>query len=283
MTRKKHKTNRKAMPELRLLDGLRVRDGKGRRGASPEDLALLGAMLAHKTDPNGLSVTPLVPQGSFLARMGRYFAETDIPAILPVMQTVMIAASWLTQAGATLAIPGLAPIRPTLWTVALAPSGSSKTLSASTILKMLGEDGQSPVAMFPCGSTDAQWILDLQDNNGAFWFQDEFGKFLNQVLTQKNYQRIKGWLLNTYSSEPIANRLKGEAVKLEIADPHLTIFGTTVFETWGTDIDASSLADGLCQRFNYAVATEKDNTDIFDHGEVVELLEILEGCCPDGR
>ncbi len=119
--------------------------------------------------------------------------------------------------------------------------------------------------MFPCGGTDAQWIVDLADNNGSYWFQDEVGKFIKKVLADKNYLRIKDWVLNAYSREQISNRLKSEANKLTIDDPHFTFFGLTVRETWKYDIDATSMLDGFCQRFNYVIAPERVDTDMFDH------------------
>jgi hypothetical protein len=252
--------------EQNLLDLLTVRSGRRARPLTDEERRLLVMMLTIKRDPLALDIERLVPKGSFLARVRRHFVETDISFALPIFQTIMIAASWLTQNGAKLEIAGVGEIQPTLWTIALAESGSAKTLAASRMTAILGDgNGTAPVRMLPSPGSDAQWIVDLAHDNGAFWFQDEVGKFFSNVLKNKLFSRIKPWMLSAYSHEPIGNRLKHDAEKLEIARPAFTFFGLSVLSTWREDVDAVSMLDGFCQRPNYVVATARQDTDIFDH------------------
>lgn len=249
-----------------LLDLLVTQSDRRRRQLTDDERQLIVAMLMIKRDPDGLDIERLIPEGSFLKRVQRHFHDTDVSYALPVFTTVMIAASWLTQNGAKLCIPGLGEVLPTLWTIALAESGSAKTLAADRMMGIFRNDGGNPpVRLLPKAATDAQWIVDLAENNGAFWLQDEVGKYFNAVLTGKLLARIKPWMLDAYSHVSISNRLRGEAIKLEIAKPAFTFFGLSVFSTWRADIDATSMLDGFCQRPNYVVATARTDCTMFDH------------------
>ena len=279
VTNRKKKTPARAKSaQDNLLDLLSGKDGR-RKPLTEKERRHLVMILTMKADPLALDIARLVPEGSFLKRVQRHFDETDISYALPVFQTVMIAASWLTQNGARLEIPGVGEILPTLWTIGLAESGAAKTLATDRMTMILGDgSGNPPVRTLPSPGSDAQWIEDLAHDNGVFWFQDEVGKFFNGVLTGKLFTRIKPWMLSAYSHEPIGNRLKGEKHKLEIPRPAFTFFGLSVFSTWREDIDAASMLDGFCQRPNYVVATPRENADIFDHflyfeGETVKERE----------
>lgn len=85
------------------------------------------------------------------------------------------------------------------------------------------------------------------------------------MTTSTRLSRLKAWMLEAYSSAPIGNRLKGEAQKLVIADPHFTFHGLTVLSTWSQDVDVATMADGWCQRMNYYVAPARTDTTMFDH------------------
>lgn len=271
------KTNKKTQTKNRdtaMFAGAKSMERGKRRPLKQEEREQLLAFLSAKARPEALSVDGLIPEGSFLQRLCRFFEKTDASYALPLFQLIMIASSYLTQGGANLWIPGFGTKRPILWTIALAGSGSSKTLATDKVAEILSPRTQD-VRMFPTGATDAQWIVDLAENNGAYWFQDEVGQLFQQVLKQSNYARIKPWMLDAYSHKPIANRLKGEADKLSIEDPHFTFLGLSVRETWAESVDAASMLDGFCQRFNYVIAPARTDTDMFDHflyfaGEGVE-------------
>ncbi len=254
--------------------------GEGRPTKSLTDAQrdMFLAFLCYKRSDQALDLRRLIPQGSIIARVVRHFRATDISYAMPVFQMIMLAASHLTQAGASLDVPGLGPILPTLWTIGLAESGSSKTLAADRIMSMLSDDEMPPVRRLSAPGSDAQWIEDLAANNGAFWFQDEAGKFLQKVLRDSRFARIKPWMLDAYSHQPISNRLKSEQVKTEIGKPAFTFYGLTVFSSWKTDIDATSMLDGFCQRFNYFVAPRRTDTTMFDH-----FLYFSESWVPDSE
>jgi len=264
MSKKKRTPARARSAEDNLLDMLKVKSGSRRRALNEEERRLLVSMLTMQRNPLALDIERLVPKGSFMARILRHFEDTDISYALPLFGTIMTAASWLTQNGAVLEIAGVGKIRPTLWTIALAESGNAKTLAADRLRTILGDGcGEPPVRMLPAPGSDAQWIMDLAENNGSYWFQDEVGKFFSSVLREKLLARIKPWMLSAYSHEPISNRLRTSSVEIE--DPAFTFFGLSVFSTWHEDIDAVSMLDGFCQRPNYVLAAERPDTSMFDH------------------
>lgn len=251
-------------PEALTLRPVRVKTLRGTRLLTKKEHEALIQMLAVPTGPQRFDVHSLIPKGSYLERIGRHFRDTDISYSISVMQLISVAASWLTQNGAYLQVTGVGRVLPTLWTVGLAPSGSSKTMASEEIDKIL-DLSEHTISHLPTGSTAAQWILDLHQDNGAFWFQDEVGKFFNTVLTQTHYMSFKAWLLSAYSHSSIGNRLKSEKEKLVIEKPAFTFHGLSVTETWKSDIDITSMLDGFCQRFNYYIASPRRDTDIFEH------------------
>ncbi|SMX49919.1 DUF3987 domain-containing protein [Maliponia aquimaris] len=266
MTTKTRKTNRNQKKEQELFHNLHVLEKGRRRALNDGEREQIIAMLAIRECPEALSVDSLIPKGSYLEHISSYFKKTDVSYVLPLIQLIMIASSYLTQGGATLWIPGLGCQRPILWTMALAPSASSKTLATDKVAEILLPKGKNDfVRMLPKAGSDAQWIIEVKENNGGYWYQDEAGKMFHMILTQSNFARMKPWMLDAYSNKPISNRLKGEAVKLEIQDPHFTFLGLSVRETWTDDVDAASMLDGFCQRFNYVIAEPRSDTDMFDH------------------
>lgn len=196
-----------------VLTEMRVRSGRRSRKLTKAETEYLIQMFAVKSDIVDFDVLSLAPVGSFLSMMARHFEKTDISCALPIMQLLMIAASKLTQAGVSLEVPGIGKIKPTQWTVGLADSGSSKTLACEELLKILGEAGAPPVRMLPEAATDAQWIIELSEFNGSFWFQDEVGKKFNAILTSQQWTRAKPWMLNAYQDNlrRDAQRLCAEA------------------------------------------------------------------------
>ena len=237
---------------------------RGRRALDEDERRFVLAFLGAKRDEAAADLGRLIPRGSFLARVVRHFNDTDISYSLPLFDVIMVAASWLTQAGAVLRVPGLGDVHPTLWTIGLAESGSSKTLAHDRLMRILsGGSDHSPVRLMPTGSTDARWIEDLAQDPAAFWFQDEVGKFFNAVLTQSHMARIKPWMLDAYSHGSISKRLRDGVV--EVKKPMFTFHGLSVFSTWRRDVDATSMLDGFCQRPNYYVASARADTDLFEH------------------
>ncbi|PHR10168.1 MAG: hypothetical protein COB29_00755 [Sulfitobacter sp.] len=259
------KTLKSTTAEHVVLSEMRVRKGKGSRLLTQAEIQDLVQMFAAKVPDQDFDILSLAPEGSLLRMVARHFQKSDISYALPIMHTIMLAASRLTQSGAYLDVRGIGRIWATLWSICLAESGSSKTLASEEIIKVFSDGDAAPVKMLPDAGSDAQWILEIEEHNGSFWFQDEVGKRVNAILHQKHWARLKPWMLNAYSYQEIGNRLKGEKQKLTVENPHFTFLGLSVFSTWKNDIDASSMFDGFCQRFNYALATKRTDTSMYDH------------------
>ncbi|TLP43957.1 hypothetical protein FDK21_17285 [Cohaesibacter sp. CAU 1516] len=224
-----------------LLDRIQKSSPKGKKPLSEADMKALVQMLAFKAEPEQYEMYQLLPEGSFLKRLCRHFDETDISYELPIFHVISVAASFLTQGGAHLDVSGVGEILPTLWLIGLAPSGSAKTLATNEVEKILKQGATPMVRKLATGCADAEWIIELHNNNGAFWFQDEVGKEFAKYRKPGPYTRIKDWVLNAYSHEDIANRLKSETSKMVVAKPHFTFHGLTVDETWRSDIDITSM------------------------------------------
>ncbi len=249
--------------DARLLDEVRVGRGRKQRKLTDEERMMLIQLMALKGRVS-TDLHDIAPPGSFIAMILRHFKATDISYALPFMGLLSIAASRLTQMKASVAIPGVGNIRPTLWNCILASSGSAKTLGLDELFRILSEpDERAPVEMLPIAGSDAQWIIELENHNGAFWFQDEVGKYFRKLSRDSNFARMKPWLLDAYSQKPISNNLKnGQSTYID--DPHFSFLGMTVTETWASDIDADSMLDGFAQRFGYIIAPPRTDRDIFD-------------------
>lgn len=274
--------------EARLFDEVRIGRGRNKRWLSDTEAAALIQLMAIK-GRRSLDFSDLVPPGSFLARILRHFKDTDISHAIPFIGLLTIAASKLTQLKASVAIPGVGNVRPTVWNCILAPSGSAKTLAIDEVLRILSEPGErSCVDLLPDAGSDAQWIAGLEGNNGALWYQDEVGKYFHKLSRDKNLQRMKPWLLDAYSHKPISNTLK-TATSSMVEDPHFTFLGMTVTDTWNNDIAADSMLDGFAQRFMYTLAPPRADCDMFDFllyfegnhidGQRAEMREIWRALC----
>lgn len=265
----RNKTNRSTRnkgreAESSVLDRLaKTRSGR-RVPLNTTERETLLEMFASKSD-RSIEIKELAPPGSFLAHVLRHFRDTDISYAVPLMSTITHMASLLTQRGVGLVLPNGARIRPTIWAIGLAESGSSKTLAFDELHAILVERSGVALRMLPKAATDAQWLLDLAESNGAFWFQDEVGQYLHAVESSKLHARMKPWLLEAYSGATISNRLKGEETKLEVRDPHFTFLGLTVRSTWSSDVDVRNMANGLCQRFSFFIAEIRHDKDVYDH------------------
>ena len=200
------KTLKPTTAEHVVLSEMRVRKGKGSRLLTQAEIQDLVQMFAAKVPDQDFDILSLAPEGSLLRMVARHFQKTDISYALPIMHTIMLAASKLVQSGAYLEVRGIGHIVPTLWSICLAESGSAKTLASDEITKIFSDVDAAPVRMLPDAGSDAQWILEIQEYNGSFWFQDEVGKCINAILNQKLWARMKRWMLDAYPPHRIDPR-----------------------------------------------------------------------------
>ncbi len=191
-----------------------------------------------------------VPPGSLLSAVVSAFEkQTDIPLEIPFFVTLHLLSAELLKRKVTVDFQGQT-IRPDLWTVVLAESGTGKTWTANRLMDMTGAE-----ETFPDPATAARFIEELEAHNNSLWIRDEFGQFLKTLETQSYAQEIKDILLRTYDGKEVARRTK--KYEVVVKDPALTILGLTVYSTFLDIITPDSLLDGFAQRFSYVIA-EKD-------------------------
>lgn len=223
---------------------------------SAEARANLRSMLAASkidTEWRGMVATP---PGSFLETMLEAFKErTDIPLEIPFFSSMHFISQHLLSKNITINFLGNL-VKPDLWNVILAPSGSSKTYTISSIRKVLDED-----VGLPEPSSAAKFIELLQEFNNGGWVQDEFGKFLSG-LELPQLLEMKGYLLKLYDGDRIERNTMKKSVVID--NPALAILGLTVLETFIDELPDGSLLDGFAQRFNYIIAKKDPRRTIRD-------------------
>jgi hypothetical protein len=215
---------------------------------SPEVRDTLRAMLQIRKAPGtAWRGQKVIPPGSFADVVTDAFRRsTDIPLELPLAAVMTLISGRLLQAGCRIDLHGQ-KVKPTLWTVALAPSGAGKTYATARILEIANQRD-----LFPEPASAAKFVHDLAEHNNGIWIRDEFGQFLRSLDQQSHLAELRDYLLRLYDGQPISRRTKSDPVSIE--DPALTILGATVLETFKACVNAESLVDGFAQRFNFIIA-----------------------------
>lgn len=191
-----------------------------------------------------------IPKGSILHLIDETFVQTtDIPRELPVFAAIHYVSALLLQRGVVISVVG-EEWRPDIWTICMAESGSGKSFASSKIGKALG----GTVNLFPDSSSAAKFVEDLREHNRGLWMRDEFAQFLKS-LGADSMADTKDYLLRCYDGSKIVRSTKAETIEVE--DPALTIFGSTVFQTIKDYLNREMLVDGFAQRFAFVVA-ERD-------------------------
>jgi len=191
-----------------------------------------------------------IPKDSILHLIDETFVQTtDIPRELPVFAAIHYVSALLLQRNVVISVVG-EEWRPDIWTICMAESGSGKSFASSKIGKALG----GAVDLFPDSSSAAKFVEDLRDHNRGLWMRDEFAQFLKS-LSSDSMADTKDYLLRCYDGSTIVRSTKAETI--EVQDPALTIFGSTVFQTIKDYLTKEMLVDGFAQRFAFVVA-ERD-------------------------
>ena len=208
------------------------------------------AAMSMVVDGDWPTLDDCIPEGSLLHLIDHTFLETtDIPRELPVFAAIHYVSALLLQRGSVISVVG-EEWRPDIWTICMAESGSGKSFASSKIGKALG----GAVDLFPDSSSAAKFVEDLRDHNHGLWMRDEFAQFLKS-FSSDSMGEMKDYLLRCYDGSTIVRSTKTETVEIE--DPALTIFGSTVFATIKDYLTKEMLVDGFAQRFAFVVA-ERD-------------------------
>jgi hypothetical protein len=234
-------------PEIRqaFLDAV----AQGKTDAE-QTIRVATSMLAGGEWP---TIDDCIPKGSLLHEIDQTFIDTtDIPRELPMFAAIHYVSALLLQRGVGIEIAGEV-WRPDIWTICLAESGSGKSFASSRIGQALG----GSVKMFPDSDSAAKFAEDLRDHNKGLWMRDEFAQFLKSLGSGDAMAATKDYLLRCYDGSKITRSTKAETV--EIVDPALTIFGSTVFSTVKDYLTREMLEDGFAQRFAFVVAERDPN------------------------
>jgi hypothetical protein len=225
---------------------------------SQEARDTLRAMLrVHKTSGTAWRGQKAIPPGSFAEIVTNAFQQsTDIPLELPLAAVMTAISGRLLQAGCRIDLHGQ-KVKPSLWTIALAPSGGGKTFAAARVLEIAAQEN-----LFPEPASAAKFVQDLQSHNNGMWIRDEFGQFLRSLDQQTHLAELRDYLLRLYDGQKIERRTKGEDLSIE--DPALTILGLTVLDTFKNCVGAESLVDGFAQRFNFIIAAADPSRRVAD-------------------
>ena len=207
------------------------------------------AMLRFDTSKDHWRGLCATPPGSLLETVLTAWTKgTDIPLEIPFFAVLHFLSAHLLRDGITIDFAGQT-VKPDLWSVVLASSGSGKTWTTSRLKEATGVENE-----FPEPSSAAAFAEILRDNNNSLWIRDEFAQFLKALDQQPHMVEMKGLLLSTYDGERIERTTKTESVIVD--DPALVIFGLTVLETCAKNVSTESMLDGFAQRFGYVIAQE---------------------------
>ena len=226
-----------------------------------KSLLRLMVSLGEATVWRGLIATP---PGSLLEVVIEEFkTRTAIPLELPYFSAFSLAAQLMIERGAKIVLPNQQEIYPDFYTVVAAQSGRSKTFSYTIIKKALQRlnvhltEADDPVS-------SAALVEILEQNQGAFWFIDEFGEFW-ESLESDAHRETKRILLKAYDHSPITRRQKSKGKNddgspkknmISVENPLLSIYATTVLERLPLQIKEEDWKSGMCQRIAFVVAPD---------------------------
>ena len=230
---------------------------------SDEAKSTVKALVRYKGPKNWTGLTVVPPKSILEDVLELFRSETDIPLELPLATVLSYVSGFLNSVQAQYEISGTS-MPPKLWTVVLAPSGSGKTFTATTIKNWLsGPSGEAVVPFIQSASSAAQFAVNLEGTSHGLMLRDEFGQLLSQIQNLRHMEETKDMLLQAYSGSPI-QRLTKET-QINIPEHAISILGITVGETFENQIGADSLVDGFAQRFNYIVSKPDPNRPFVDH------------------
>jgi hypothetical protein len=149
------------------------------------------------------------------------------------------------------------------WVMALAPSGSAKTMSMGEIIDLIpiNPDTNQPVIApnFDRPNGPAAMVQQLQklpDGRG-FWFQDEASQMF-RLVEQPGHpmSEIKEFLLKMKDHKQITRITKDEVIK---TDPIvMTQFFINTIDAMAKAISEESVKDGTLRRYQFALANRDE-------------------------
>lgn len=199
----------------------------------------------------------------------RFYKHTDIPIALPVFGFFSMVSAWLVFNKTTMKVPFTnKPTELNTWIMALAQSGSNKTMAFNQLLRMLptdpstGEPIVSPNIAKPNGAKAMiQQLAALPDNRG-YWFQDEAAQMFKGIEQPGSpMSEVKEILLKIKDGEKVERLNSREYVSAE--GTVMTQFFINTIDSMARTLSEESMNDGLFRRYQVAIA-EKDDRDFTD-------------------
>lgn len=220
----------------------------------------LKAMLHIQKPQDKWRGTIALPAGSLAELIVSEFERaTDIPLELPFYQFFHLLSGYLLYNNINLHIElaNQEPIivKPDIWTILLASSGSGKTYSWSQISNLIDDNfiWHSFVGL----KSGAAFVDTLaENNNNKLVVRDEFNEFYKQLLNDKSAMAdIRDYLLLIHDHQKVERKTKDHYCVVE--NPALTILGMCVTQSFEKTVSDDDLINGFAQRFSYIIA-EKD-------------------------
>lgn len=191
-----------------------------------------------------------IPPASFLETATVIFKnETDIALEMPFFAGLNFIAAHLLYLNVSINFSDQI-IKPDIWTIILAESGSAKTFANNVFEKAIDIKN-----IFDTGiQSAAKFIEELQKNNNGFWIRDEFAQLLKAMKTQPYLEELKDYLLKIYDNKTIMRKTLNR--EIIVKNPALVLFALNVYSTYLQNISLEDLLDGFAQRPNYVIAKQ---------------------------
>lgn len=248
----------------------RARKLRSKRLISAAELSafaeLRAARLCIDHDRN-LDCLDYCPAGTVLEDAVRISAEcTDLPPSIAFFSTLALLGASMSQAGFGCKFPDGKFVQPNLWIIALAPSGSGKTLLLEDVSRFLLESAlprQLPDTItaaafhqYFCADTEDEG-LSYRRCRSAF-IRDEVNE-LFKTLRKESGEELRDLILRTYSGSSLVRATKKDG---EQSSPPvlLSFYGSAVDTSFFKAIDSDDYDNGLMQRFQFALCHDRPTT-----------------------
>lgn len=195
----------------------------------------------------------------------RFYKNTDVPVALPLFSFFSVLSAWCVQNKASYRVPlaGERVYELDTWVMALAPSGSAKTMSMGEVIDLIpiNPETDKPVVApnFDRPNGPAAMVQQLQklpDGRG-FWFQDEASQMF-KLVEQPGHPmaEIKEFLLKMKDHKEITRITKDEVIKTNPIV--MTQFFINTIDSMAKAISEESVRDGTLRRYQFAVANRDE-------------------------
>lgn len=242
------------------LENLELFKYLSKESKSNKNKGMIKALINLKEEPAGWRGLLAVPPCSCLEKILRAFEiNTDIPLEIPFFAAIHFISAWLLKQEVVINVKGQI-VRPDLWTVILAESGSGKTFVTSILKHTCTLDIDAGIGEV---ASAAKFVEELRDHNKSIWIKDEFAQLLKAISNLGHMQEMKDYLLKTYDGEKIERKTKKEVITIE--NPVISILGLTVKSTFLQNVSVEDMLDGQAQRFVYVLAEADPNRPITEY------------------